>query len=95
MTFIIIAVVFQMLFAILLDLIYVKFDLFKFGNGDDILYWFLNVVIALPLYVKGYFTLSKNKVWVIILTMVSFIVMTMISLIAMIFFHGEVLNAPK
>lgn len=95
MKFIIIAVVFQMLFAILLDLIYVKFDLFKFGNSDDILYWLLNVVITLPLYVKGYFTLYKNKVWVIILTMLSFIVMTMISLMAMIFFHGEVLNAPK
>lgn len=94
MKYIIVAITFQILFMLIIDLLYVKFDLFKFGNIDDILYWIVNVMVALPLYVKGYLALYQTKWLVIILSMISFIVFGILSAILMLFFHTEVLNAP-
>lgn len=94
MKFIIIALVFQISFVLIMDFLYVKFDVLKWIDYDDVIYWFLNGVIALPLYLKGYLSLHKKKRQAVIFSMVSFILFGIISAILMLFFHTKVLNAP-
>lgn len=95
MTFVIIAIVLQILFVLIMDFLYIKFDVLKWQNYDDMIYWVLMMVIALPIYFKGYFILYKKKWLAVILTIVSFIIFGLLSAILGLFFHGEVLNAPK
>ncbi|STZ55525.1 Uncharacterised protein [Moraxella lacunata] len=94
MKFIVIALILQILFALIMDFLYVRVDVFKWQNYDDMIYWILMMVIALPVYFKGYFILYKKKWLAVILAIVSFIIFGLLSAILGLFFHTEVLNAP-
>ncbi|WP_066803252.1 hypothetical protein [Moraxella oblonga] len=94
MKFIIVAIILQILFALIIDLLYVKFDGLKWVNDDDWIYWILMMVIALPVYFKGYFILYKKKWLAVILAIVSFIIFGLLSAILGVLFHTQILNAP-
>ncbi len=94
MKFIVIALILQILFALIMDFLYVRVDVLKWQNYDDMIYWILMMVIALPVYFKGYFILYKKKWLAVILAIVSFIIFGLLSAILGLFFHAEVLNAP-
>lgn len=94
MKFIVIAIILQILFALIMDLLYVKVDVLKWQNYDDMIYWILMMVIALPVYFKGYFILYKKKWLTVILAIVSFMIFGLLSAILMLFFHTKILNAP-
>ncbi|MDO4427617.1 MAG: hypothetical protein Q4B88_05750 [Moraxella sp.] len=80
--------------ALIMDFLYVKFDVLKWKSDDDVIYWILNGIIALPLYIKGYLILYKKKRISVILSLISFIVFGIFSAILMLLFHTEILNAP-
>lgn len=94
MKFIVIAIIIQILFALIMDLLYVKVDVLKWQSYDDVIYWLLMIMMVFPLYVKGYLTLYKKKWLAIILSIISFIIFGIMSAILGLFFHTEMLNAP-
>ncbi|MDO4442164.1 MAG: hypothetical protein Q4B81_08255 [Moraxella sp.] len=94
MKFIIIAIVLQILFALIMDLLYVKVDVLKWQSYDDVIYWLLMIMITVPVYFKGYLTLYKQKWLAVILAIISFMVFGLLSAILMLFFHTKILNAP-
>lgn len=95
MKWIAIAIVLQIAFAIIMDILYVKFDVLKWVKYDDVIYWVLMTASALPLYFRGYFAIYQNKWLSLILSIVSVAIFGIISAILGLFFHIEVLNAPK
>lgn len=88
------AIVLQIAFAIIMDILYVKFDVLKWVKYDDVIYWVLMMLATIPLYFKGYVTVSQKKWLVIVLSVVSFVVFGMSSAILGLLFHAEMLNAP-
>lgn len=94
MKFIALAMLVQIVFVIVMTWLYVKFDGLKWQNYDDVIYWALMIIVSMPLYVKGYLALYKNKGLVVILAVVSFVLFTILSAILGLFFHTEVLKAP-
>lgn len=94
MKWIAIAIVLQIAFAIIMDILYVKFDVLKWVKYDDVIYWVLMMLATIPLYFKGYVTASQKKWLAIVLSVVSFVVFGMLSAILGLLFHAEILNAP-
>lgn len=86
MKFIVIAIILQILFALIMDLLYVKVDALKWQNYDDIIYWALMIMITVPVYFKGYLSVYKKKWLVVILAIVSFIIFGLLSAILGLFF---------
>lgn len=94
MKFIVIAIILQILFALIMDLLYVKFDVLKWVSYDDVIFWLLMIILTIPLYFKGFLNIYKNKGLAVVLSVISFIVFAIISAILGLFFHSEILNAP-
>lgn len=92
--FIIIAMILQIVFVLIMDLLYVKFDVLKWQKYDDVIYWALMMILILPLYFKGYLIIYQKKWFAFILSIISFVLFGVISVILGLFFHTEVLNAP-
>lgn len=94
MKFIVIAIILQILFALIMDLLYVKFDVLKWVGYDDVIFWLLMTMLTVPFYFKGFFNIYKNKGLAVVLSVISFGLFAMIAAILGLFFHIEILNAP-
>lgn len=95
MKFIALAVLVQIAFVIVMTWLYVKFDVLKWVGYDDVIYWALMIVLTMPLYFKGFLNIYKNKGLAVVLSVISFGLFAMIAAILGLFFHIEILNAPK